>query len=181
MPHSTDLTCRCGKVHIAITGAPILSAECECDSCRKGGAYLASLPGGKPVAGPTGGTHYVLCRKDRVQFTAGAEHLVGYRLTDKSHTRRVVAGCCNTPLFVEFEQGHWLSMFADLWPAAVRPRAEMRTMVSDLPAGTTLPTDIPNHKTQSVGFFVKLLGAWVAMGFKVPAIVVPNETVMNAA
>jgi hypothetical protein len=152
MTSSIDLTCRCGKVHIAVEGEPILAAECQCDSCRKGSAYLSSLPGGAPITSPTGGTEYVLCRKDRVAFTAGAEHLVSYRLTPTSHTRRVVAGCCNTPIFVEFERGHWLSMYAGLWPESLRPAPAMRTMVSDLPERTVLPDDIPNHKTQSPGF-----------------------------
>ncbi len=174
---SIDLTCRCGKVHIAVTAEPLLVVECQCESCRKGAALLASLPGGKPVAEPSGGTHYVMYRKDRVSFTAGAEHLQSYRLTGKSSTRRVVAACCNTPLFVEFQGGHWLSMYAGLWPAAVRPPATMRTMVSDLPAGEQLPDDIPNHRTQSIGFFWTLLTAWAAMGFRTPKITVANEVV----
>ena len=44
----------------------------------------------------------------------------------------------------------------------------MRTMASDLPVGATLPDDIPNAKNQSLGFFAKLFGAWVAMGFRNP-------------
>lgn len=181
MPKRTDLTCRCGKVHIAVTAEPLLAVECQCDSCRKGGALLASLPGGSSVAGATGGTHYVLYRKDRVSFTAGAEQLLAYRLTGKSSTRRVVAACCNTPLFVEFEGGHWLSIYAGLWPDAVRPPATMRTMVSDLPVGAQLPNDLPNHRTQSFGFFWALLTAWAAMGFRTPRIAVSRELVAGAA
>ena len=177
MPSRTDLTCRCGKVHIAVAAEPLLVVECQCDSCRKGAARLAALPGGRSVAGASGGTHYVMYRKDRVDFTGGADHLVGYRLTDRSHTRRVVAGCCNTPLFVEFQGGHWLSLYAGLWPDPIRPPATMRTMVSDLPPGQQLPNDLPNHRTQSVGFFLALLTAWAAMGFRTPKIAVAREIV----
>ena len=45
-------------------------------------------------------------------------------------------------------------------------------MTSDLPAGTVLPEDVPNGKHQSVSFFVKLLGAWVLMGFRSPKLAV---------
>ena len=46
----------------------------------------------------------------------------------------------------------------------------MRTMESDLVDASELPNDVPNHKTQSVGFFVQLLVAWAAMGFRRPKI-----------
>ena len=47
---------------------------------------------------------------------------------------------------------------------------EMRTMTMDLPAGTALPGDVPNAKRQSFQFFVKLVRAWIAMGFRNPKI-----------
>ncbi|AKU89698.1 hypothetical protein AKJ08_0085 [Vulgatibacter incomptus] len=47
-------------------------------------------------------------------------------------------------------------------------------MTGDLPAGTVLPDDVPNCKRQSGSFFFKLLGAWIAMGFKRPKIAVGN-------
>lgn len=181
MPHSADLTCRCGKVHLTVTAEPITVAECQCDSCRKASALFSGLPGARPVVEASGGTHYVLYRKDRVAFTAGAENFVAFRLTAKSPTRRVVAGCCNTPLFLEFQNGHWLSLYAGLWPDAVRPKAEMRTMVGDLPERQMPPADLPNHKSQSFGFFWKLLTAWAAMRFRSPAIAVPRELVAGEA
>lgn len=181
MPTRTDLTCRCGKVHIAVEAEPILSVECQCNSCRKASGFLARLPGASAVAEASGGTAYVLCRKDRVIFTAGTDQFLGYRLTASSPTRRVVAACCNTPLFTEFQNGHWLSMYAALWPASSRPLPTMRTMVGDMPAGQVPPGDVPNYKTQSFGFFVKLLAAWLAMGFRTPAIAVPRELVVDAA
>jgi len=176
MPTNTELTCRCGQVHLTVTAEPILAAECECDSCRKAGAILADLPGGRPVAEASGGTHYVLYRKDRVAI-AGMEQLCGYRLTAASPTRRVVAACCNTPLFLEFKGGHWLSIYAGLWPQGDRPAATMRTMVGDMPAGQVPPDDMPNYKAQSFGFFWGLLSGWAAMGFRAPAIAVPKEVV----
>jgi hypothetical protein len=48
-------------------------------------------------------------------------------------------------------------------------------MTSDLPAGTTLAGDVPSSKTQSASFMVKLLGAWIGMGFRRPTIAVGGE------
>ena len=115
-----------------------------------------------------GGTPYALYRKDRVRFTAGTDRLREFRLTPTSATRRVVATCCNTPVFTEFSSGHWLSLYADLWPEENRPAMQLRTMTSDLPATVTLDDRLPNAKRQNFAFFGALLGAWIAMGFRVP-------------
>lgn len=117
-----------------------------------------------------GGTRFVLQRKDRVRFLAGTEHLRELRLASTSPTRRVVAVCCNTPVFLEFQNGHWLSLYGCLWPEGTLPPLELRTMTSDLPAGTQLPSDVPNAKSQNFVFFAKLLGAWIAMGLRSPKV-----------
>lgn len=173
MSHS--IHCACGQVVIALSGEPIISCECHCNSCRDAADRMGTLPGAAPVQAANGGTPYVLYRKDRVRVMTGAEQLREFRLTPDSHTRRVVASCCNTPLFTEFKDGHWLSLFASLWPESSRPAMEMRTMTSDLPAGVTLDDTLPNAKRQSGGFIAKLLWAWVAMGFRVPRVEVAGE------
>jgi hypothetical protein len=177
----TEVTCRCGKVHLELQGDPLLAVECQCDSCRKAAVQLEAISGTSPATPDTGGTPFVLYRKDRVSFGAGAHELRSYRLTAASKTRRVVSACCGTPLFLEFQGGHWLSLYAGLWPPGIRPAPAMRTMVSDLPAGQVLPADIPNHKTQSAGFFFALLTAWAAMGFRSPKIDVASEVVWSQA
>jgi len=174
---TTELACRCGTVRLAVDGAPIIAAECHCTSCRSAAARLAVLPGATDVRAANGGIPYVLWRKDRVRFLAGAGRLREFRLTPAAKTRRVVAGCCGTPVFTEFQSGHWLSLFSSLWPEATRPSPELRTMTSDLPAGTALPDDVPNCRHQSGAFFAKLLWAWVAMGFRVPKITVAGGRV----
>ena len=92
------------------------------------------------------------------------------------YSRRVLAGCCNTPLFLEFSGGHWLSLYGLLWPASTRPAVEMRTMVSDLPDASVLPDDVPNLKTRSLRFYARLMKAWIAMGFRSPRIEVAGDT-----
>tara|TARA_R110002096_G_scaffold436100_2_gene667771 strand:- start:22052 stop:22468 length:417 start_codon:yes stop_codon:yes gene_type:complete len=117
-----------------------------------------------------GGTPFILYRKDRIAALQGTEHLSEFRLTPKSKTRRVIATCCNTPVFLEFQGGHWLSLYGCLWPEGSAPPPDLRTMTSDLPADSSLPDDILNCKRQSGRFMLKLLGAWIAMGFRVPKI-----------
>ena len=164
----TELNCQCGQVSLGLDGPPILSAECCCTSCRRAGETLQRLPGAPRILGEHGTTSFVLYRKDRVRFASGDEHLREHRLTPDAPTRRVVAACCNTPLFLEFKGGHWLSLYGGLWPAGALPRLQMRTMTSDLPDPAVLPDDVPNARTQSLSFFVKLLAAWIAMGFRTP-------------
>lgn len=43
-------------------------------------------------------------------------------------------------------------------------------MTRSRPEGIELPDDVPNPKTHTLTFFGKLLGAWVAMGFRTPKI-----------
>jgi hypothetical protein len=95
-----------------------------------------------------------------------------HRLSDCAGTRRVVAVCCNTPVFMELKGGHWLSLYAALWPEVDRPAVEMRTMVG---ARDDLPSDVPNLKTHSVAFYGRLFGAWAKMGFRNPRIVDNGE------
>jgi hypothetical protein len=173
---TTSLACRCGTVRLAVDGPPIIAAECHCASCRAAAERLAARPGAPDARAANGGVPYVLVRKDRVQLLAGAERLQEFRLSPAAKTRRVVAGCCGTPVFTEFERGHWLSLFSALWPAGTRPAPELRTMTSDRPPGPALPDDVPNFRHQSVSFFAKLLGAWIAMGFRVPKITVAGGT-----
>lgn len=175
MTQTIPLSCACGQVHLEVEGAPIVNAECCCNSCRAAGARLQALPSAPPILEPSGATRFVLYRKDRIGFVKGAALLKEFHLTPESKTRRVVATCCNTPVFLEFHNGHWLSLYGCLWPEGTLPALEMRTMTIDLPAGTALPDDVPNARRQTFSFFVKLLSAWIAMGFRSPKVAVNGE------
>ncbi len=171
----THLHCACGKTRFELRGSPMVSLECCCNSCRAAADRLERLARAPTFRTDFGTTPYVLYRKDRVHFATGMDQLREFRLSPTAGSRRVVAACCNTPLFLEFKGGHWLSLYGHLWPRAERPSAKMRTMAGDLADQSQLPNDIPNLKAQSLGFFATLLGAWVAMGFKVPKIPVTGE------
>lgn len=163
--HSTHLGCRCGAVSLEVRGPQIASVECLCASCQAAGRTLGGLPDAAPVLDSKGATPFVMHRKDRVAITAGQDKLRAYRLPGSASTRRVLATCCNTPVFLEFTAGHWLSLYAALWPEAIRPAVEMRTMTG---SRDDLPRDVPNLRTHSLGFYARLFSAWAAMGFRKP-------------
>lgn len=48
-------------------------------------------------------------------------------------------------------------------------------MTGDLPDASGLPDNIPNLKSHTVFFYAKLLGAWIAMGFRNPKIEVAGK------
>ena len=174
------IACSCGTVSLGIEGRPITSVECCCNSCRTAGAVLERLAGAPGILGPHGTTRFVLYRKDRVTFLSGIEHLAEHRLSPQAGTRRVVATCCNAPVFLNFKGGHWFSLYGNLWPAETLPPLAMRTMASDLPDASKLPQDVPNLRNQSLKFFAKLLGAWIAMGFRSPFLPIPAKLDVEA-
>ena len=162
-------SCQCGHVSFDIAGAPIVHARCYCDSCRTAGRAFAEAGGAKSVVGDDGGTSLVLYRKDRIGLISGGAALREHRLTPASPTRRMVAACCGAPMFLEFTNGHWLSVYADRLAAPVGA-LEMRVMTADRPEGPALPDDVPNYATHSARFMMRLLGAWVKMGFRRPQV-----------
>lgn len=173
----TKLACRCGKVHLEVERKPIIAAECHCSSCREAGRRLRALPVTPAMLAENGGTRFVCYRKDRVRFTQGAELLREFRLKPDSPTRRVIAGCCNTPVFLEFQSGHWLSLYAGLWPEGTVPGMEIRTMTGDRADGVALDGAVPSGTWPTARFYARLLCAWIAMGFKVPKIAVTGGEV----
>jgi hypothetical protein len=116
-----------------------------------------------------GGTDYVLYRKDRIRCIHGGHLLEERRLKTDSPTRRMFAHCCNTAMFVDVTVGHWLTVFRGR-PSGVIPPATMRLMTAERPKGVILPDDVPNYAGRSGKFMLKLLRAWIAMGFRRPAV-----------
>jgi hypothetical protein len=163
-PPKNHLTarCSCGNVELEAIGDPITSAVCYCESCQQGSRQIEALPNGRAACGPDGGTPYVLYRKDRVEYSKGPRLLRGLKLRDESSTRRVVASCCDSPMFLDFEKGHWLSVYRTALRGDVPP-PEMRVHTKSRPAGTDLPDDVPSYSGFSFKFMAKLFGAWIAM------------------
>jgi hypothetical protein len=143
---------------------------CYCASCRTAGLGFERDPGAPKTVNDDGGVDYCLYRKDRVRIAEGGRHLREHRLKPDSPTRRVVADCCGSPMFVDFTPGHWLTVFRGRLSGPT-PEPQMRIMTRDRPAGAPLSNAIPAYDAQPPGFMFKLLGAWAAMGFRRPKIV----------
>jgi hypothetical protein len=157
--------CQCGKVQFAAVGAPILTGSCFCASCQEAGRRLEQLAAAPRLLDPDGGSAVIVFRKDRVRCVIGLEHLEELRLKPESPTRRVIATCCNSAMFLDFTKGHWLSMYRNRFPAGAPP-LEMRVMTKDRRAGVELAGDVPNHSGFSGKFILKLLAARLAMGLR---------------
>ena len=169
MTKITSATCRCGKVALQIEGRPILRGICYCQSCQEAGRLHQAQANADAIVADDGGTDYVLYRKDKVRCIGGGELLEARRLKPETPTRRMFARCCNTAMFLDFTRGHWLTIYRGRLPADVPP-ATMRVMTAERTAGAALPDDTTNYPGVSGKFMLKLLRAWIAMGFRRPAV-----------
>jgi len=156
-------TCSCGAVELKAFGRPIVSNVCYCDDCRKGSEQIEALPNAVAVRDPDGGTAYILYRKDRIACSKGAEFLRSYKLKESSPTNRVVAACCNSAMFLNFDRGpHWVSAYRVRFHGELPP-LQWRICTKFKPDGTALPDDVPNYRGYPPGLIMKLLTARVAM------------------
>ncbi len=155
-------TCACGQVQFEATGAPIVAGVCYCDDCQAGGRMIEALPDAKPALSADGGGDYLTFRDDRYRCVKGAELLVGHALKPKSPTKRYVAGCCNTAMYLKYKRGHWVSTFRGAYDGETPP-VEMRTNLkwrdSDLP----FEDDAPRYQRFPMALFGRLIGAKVGM------------------
>jgi hypothetical protein len=125
--------------------------------------------GPPPLLEPDSGTGMILYRKDRVQCVKGQEYLEERRLKPASPTRRVVATCCNSAMFLDFTKGHWLSMYRKRFPTDAPP-LELRLMTKERRVGVELADDLPSYGGRSGRIMLKLIAAWIAMGLRRPEI-----------
>lgn len=167
LDHANLAACRCGLVALHIEGPPLAHVACYCGSCQEAGRLIGQLPGAWPVLGLDGGTDYLLFRKDRLRCTQGSERLEELRLRPDSPTRRIVAGCCNTAICLDFRKGHWLTLYRSQVGGEVPP-LQMRVMTAERREGVALPRDVPAYRGHAGKLMWKLLATWAAMGFRVP-------------
>ncbi|MGA2892966.1 MAG: hypothetical protein ABSE22_08850 [Xanthobacteraceae bacterium] len=162
-------TCQCGEVKLKAAGPPILSVSCYCTSCQEAGRRFEQGASAPAVLDPDSGTGFVLFRKDRVHFVMGQKYLEERRLKPDSPTRRVLATCCNSAMFLEFTKGHWLSIYRNRFPNGAPP-LDMRVMTKERRIGVQLADDAPNYTGRSGKFMLKLIATWIAIGFRRPQI-----------
>lgn len=156
--------CSCGSVELETTGAPILGVTCYCADCQEAGRRIEQLPDAPRVLGADGGTDFLAYRKDRVKYIKGTELVFDHRLREASPTRRVVAKCCNSAMFLDFQKGHWFSVYRARF-AGDAPPVQMRVQTKSMPRTAGDPGDIPSHAGYPPKFMLKLLSARIAMLF----------------
>jgi hypothetical protein len=161
---TTLVSCSCGKVECKATGTPIVTAVCYCDDCQRGSRQIDALSGAAPVLGDDGGTAYVLYRKDRFECIKGRELLQDLRLKERSPTKRVVAACCNSAMYLDFEKGHWISAYRERFKAAAPP-VQVHIQTRFKPQADGAPGAIPAYRTFPPMLLVKLLFTRIAMVF----------------
>jgi len=164
-PPIMTATCACGCVELKASGKPIVSAACYCDDCQTGAAQIEALPNAASVRDPDGGTSYMLYRKDRFECSKGAELLKPHKLKDASPTNRVVATCCNSAMFVNFDRGpHWVSAYRARFHGDLPP-VQARICTKFKPDGIVRSDDVPSYRNYPPSFIVKLLVSRIAMAF----------------
>ena len=163
----TEIACACGAVGLEIIAPSMITVICHCTSCRTAGHAFDVRSPVAPIVDIAGGTAVVLWRKDRVRCVRGGERLVAHRLKPDAPSRRMVASCCQTPMFGDFTGGFWISIYRDRVTDA--PEPSMRVMTRDAPDGATFPQDgVGRFRGRPIAFLVKLLTTWAAMGFRNP-------------
>ncbi|MDB6062680.1 MAG: uncharacterized protein JWM78_2783 [Verrucomicrobiaceae bacterium] len=166
MPSTSTQTrtvrCSCGSVELETTGAPILGAICYCADCQAAGRQIERLPNAPRLLDADGGTDFVAYRKDRLKYIRGAELLFDHRLKEESATRRVVATCCNSAMFLDFQKGHWFSLYRARFAGDVPP-SQMRVQTKSSVQPVSDAGDIPNYAGYPPAFMLKLVAAKIAM------------------
>lgn len=158
----TIVRCACGEVEIQLVGKPILTTICHCDDCQRASAELELFPNAPKVLDKANGTAYVMYRRDRVNCIKGDSILLDHRIEGEQLTKRVIASCCNSPMYLDFEEGHWLSLFRDRF-GAFAPRVQMRTQTKYVKDSLVIPKDVPQFQAYSLGFVFGLISSKIAM------------------
>jgi hypothetical protein len=160
---TATVNCVCGQVAVEAIGAPIASVICYCDDCQEGARQIRSLPNAVSIEDPDGGTAYLVYRKDRVTYLKGTSLLRHHKIRENSATNRVIATCCNSAMFLGFDDGkHWVDLYRARCEGDVSP-VQMRICTKFKPEGRTIPTDVPQYSRYPMSLLVKLVLAKAAM------------------
>ena len=159
------VACPCGSVELAATGAPTTTAVCYCDDCQAAARQLEALPGAPRLLDASGGTAFVVYRKDRVAVARGADRLQKHKLKEGSPTNRLVASCCNAPMLLNFDDSKWwVDIYRDRYGDAAPP-VEMRFCTKFKPPGAIIPNDAPVSPGYPFRLIRKQIAARLAMLF----------------
>jgi hypothetical protein len=165
--------CRCGAVEVGGWGEPIIVSACYCDDCQAAAQRLAAFANLASAASADGGTEFMLFRRDRIACTRGADRLQAMRLTDASKTRRMIAGCCATPMYLAFDDKRpWVSAFRASFGANAPP-GEMRICTRFRRSEEKAEDGLRSHPGYPPAMIVRILAAWPFMLFSRPVGALP--------
>ena len=157
--------CACGTVECAGRGKPIGTAVCYCDDCQAAAQQIEMLPGARPVTDPDGGTALTLFHVKRFETVRGAERLIAHKLRPESATNRMVAGCCNSAMFLAFDKGpHWVSVMRNRFVGELPP-IEYRHMIRYRSSTLPFPDAAPKSQGWALGFVFRVLRNGIASMF----------------
>lgn len=156
-------SCACGQVALEASGAPIIAVVCYCDDCQAAARQIEALPSATPVLDADGGTQFVVYRKDRLRCVQGEERLTRHKLKPDSATVRYLAACCNSAMYLGFDDAkHWVDLFSGRIQGTAPP-VEMRICTRFRPPGPDLQNDVPNLPGFSLGLIARFMRARIAM------------------
>src|SRR5690606_3786149 len=157
IPLRSIAACACGHVRLALDGPHISCVACHCDDCQSAAHRMDALPSPEPTMDGVGGTQYVLHRKDRYTLQSGDGLLQPYRLRAGSPTRRMVALCCNSPMFVAFDNSqHWISVYRARIEGQA-PALQSRIATRFAHHAGAVPQDVPSYRSFPISLVVQLL------------------------
>jgi hypothetical protein len=165
--------CRCGAVEVGGWGEPVIVSACYCDDCQAAAQRLAVSANLAPATSADGGTEFIVFRRDRLACRRGVDHLQAMRLTDASKTRRMIAGCCATPMYLAFDDKRpWVSAFRANFGADAPP-VEMRICTRFRRSAGRTEESLPSHPGYPPAMMVRILAAWPLMLFSRPVGALP--------
>jgi len=149
-------SCVCGSVVLETLGPLIAAVACHCADCQTAGREIESKPGAAPILDSGRGTAFLLFRKDRVRRAKGADLLRGLKLRPSSATSRYVATCCNSMMYLGFDDSkHWVSMNRNRFAGDVPP-VRMRICTGSMPS-EALQSDLVCYPSYPVRFIARLV------------------------
>ena len=165
--------CQCGAVEIGAWAQPIMVSACYCDDCQAAAQRFAVSANSGCASNADGGTEFMVFRRDRIACTRGADRLQAMRLTALTKTRRMIASCCSTPMYVAFDDKRpWVSALrAPFGPDA--PPVEMRICTRFKRSEEKTDDGLPSHPGYPASMMVRILAVLPSMLFSRPIGVLP--------
>jgi hypothetical protein len=86
-----------------------------------------------------------------------------HKIREESATNRVVATCCNSAMFMDFDDAkHWVSVYRARFRGDA-PSPEMRICTKFGPEGGDVPGDVRAYSGFPLRFLTKLVAARISM------------------